>query len=126
MAKLSTILDQIDAGSMLLPEFQRGYVWNRDQVRGLMKSLYSGYPVGALLVRETETGEQSTRGRASAMKGQKQLILGGQQRVTTMFGVVRGEPPAFFEGDRPRSVTCGFNVETEQIQFHAPARSGAR
>ena len=24
MAKLSTILDQIDAGSMLLPEFQRG------------------------------------------------------------------------------------------------------
>ena len=34
MAKLSTILDQIDAGSMLLPEFQRGYVWNRDQVRG--------------------------------------------------------------------------------------------
>jgi uncharacterized protein with ParB-like and HNH nuclease domain len=51
MAKLSTILDQIDAGSMLLPEFQRGYVWNRDQVRGLMKSLYHGYPVGALLVR---------------------------------------------------------------------------
>jgi uncharacterized protein with ParB-like and HNH nuclease domain len=39
MAKLSTILDQIDAGSMLLPEFQRGYVWYRDQVRGLMRSL---------------------------------------------------------------------------------------
>ena len=54
MAKLSTILDQIDAGSMLLPEFQRGYVWNRDQVRGLMQSLYHGYPVGALLVWETE------------------------------------------------------------------------
>nr|WP_242623219.1 DUF262 domain-containing protein [Pseudonocardia sediminis] len=48
--KLGTILDQIDAGSMLLPEFQRGYVWNRDQVRGLMRSLYHGYPVGALLV----------------------------------------------------------------------------
>jgi len=34
MAKLSTILDQIDAGSMLLPEFQRGYVWNGTRSAG--------------------------------------------------------------------------------------------
>ena len=38
--KITTILDQIDLGSMALPEFQRGYVWNRDQVRDLMQSLY--------------------------------------------------------------------------------------
>ena len=31
--KIETILDQIDLGSMALPEFQRGYVWNLDQVR---------------------------------------------------------------------------------------------
>ncbi len=34
--KIGVILDQIDLGSMALPEFQRGYVWNRDQVRDLM------------------------------------------------------------------------------------------
>ncbi|MBC7324292.1 MAG: DUF262 domain-containing protein, partial [Moorella sp. (in: Bacteria)] len=44
--KIATILDQIDLGSMALPEFQRGYVWNRDQVRGLMQSLYRRYPIG--------------------------------------------------------------------------------
>ena len=38
--KISTILDHIDSGHMALPEFQRGYVWNRDQVRGLFDSLY--------------------------------------------------------------------------------------
>ncbi|HHW40489.1 MAG TPA: hypothetical protein GXX19_04935 [Syntrophomonadaceae bacterium] len=38
--KITTILDQIDLGSMALPEFQRGYVWNRDQVRSLMRGLY--------------------------------------------------------------------------------------
>ena len=27
--KIGTILDQIDLGSIALPEFQRGYVWNR-------------------------------------------------------------------------------------------------
>jgi uncharacterized protein with ParB-like and HNH nuclease domain len=26
---ITTILDQIDLGSIALPEFQRGYVWNR-------------------------------------------------------------------------------------------------
>lgn len=36
LTKLAAILDQIDSGSVMLPEFQRGYVWNRDQVRGLM------------------------------------------------------------------------------------------
>ena len=37
--KVSTILDQIDNGAIALPEFQRGYVWNRKQVRELMDSL---------------------------------------------------------------------------------------
>ncbi len=52
--KISTILDHIDSGHMALPEFQRGYVWNRDQVRGLFDSLYRRHPVGGLLVWATE------------------------------------------------------------------------
>jgi hypothetical protein len=35
---------------MALPEFQRGYVWNRDKVRGLVDCLYKRHPVGGLLV----------------------------------------------------------------------------
>ena len=46
--KIQTILDQIDLGSIALPEFQRGYVWNRDQVRSLMHSFYYGHPTGNL------------------------------------------------------------------------------
>lgn len=120
MTKLSTILDQIDAGSMLLPEFQRGYVWNRDQVRGLMRSLYLGYPVGALLVWETE-GTQPVRGGAST-PGQKQLLLDGQQRVTTLYGLIRGQAPSFFEGDPAAFTALRFNVETEAFRFHAPIK----
>jgi hypothetical protein len=121
MGKLSTILDQIDAGSMLLPEFQRGYVWNREQVRGLMRSLYYGYPVGALLVWETEGSGQPVRG-GSATSGPKQLLLDGQQRVTTLYGIVRGRPPSFFEGDADAFAGLRFNVETEVFQFHAPVK----
>ena len=56
--KISTLLDQIEIGQIALPEFQRGYVWNRDQVRGLVRSLYKRYPVGSLLAwRCTEFGK---------------------------------------------------------------------
>lgn len=121
MAKLSAILDQIDGGTMLLPEFQRGYVWNRDQVRGLMRSLYKGYPVGALLVWETDTAGQAVRG-SSGVSGTRSLLLDGQQRVTTLYGVVRGRPPAFFEGDPEAFRGLRFNVETEAFEFYGPVK----
>ncbi len=60
--KISTILDHIDNGHMALPEFQRGYVWNRDQVRGLFDSLYRRHPVGGLLVWATESKTAEHRG----------------------------------------------------------------
>ena len=52
--QVSLILDFIDSGFMALPEFQRGYVWNRDQVRGFFDSLYRRHPVGSLLVWATD------------------------------------------------------------------------
>jgi uncharacterized protein with ParB-like and HNH nuclease domain len=47
--KPSIILGPINRRHMALPEVQRGYAWNRDQVRGLFDSLYKCHPVGSLL-----------------------------------------------------------------------------
>ena len=49
--KISTILDHIDSGHMALPEFQRGYVWNRYRVRDLFDLLDDRLPVGAMAGR---------------------------------------------------------------------------
>jgi hypothetical protein len=122
MSKLSTILVQIQSGTVLLPEFQRGYVWNRDQVRGLMRSLYLGHPVGGLLVWETETDPGSVRGTDGAGSGVKLLLLDGQQRVTSLYGIMCGEPPAFFEGDKTAFTGLHFNVEDEVFEFYAPSK----
>lgn len=121
MTRLSTLLDEIDSGVVLLPEFQRGYVWNRDQVRGLMRSLYRGYPVGGLLMWETTSADVTVRG-AGAGSGTRQLLLDGQQRVTSMYGVIRGTPPPFFEGDEGAFTGLYFNVETESFEFYAPTK----
>ena len=122
MTKLAAILHQIDSGSVLLPEFQRGYVWNRDQVRGLMRSLYRGYPVGGLLTWETQTDGSAVRGETVATPGVRVLILDGQQRVTSLYGVSRGRPPAFFQGNANAFSGLRFNVEDETFGFYAPAK----
>ena len=67
--KISTILDHIDNGHMALPEFQRGYVWNGDQVRGLFKSMYLRRPVGGLLVWATESSGAQYRGDGTPAAG---------------------------------------------------------
>jgi hypothetical protein len=122
VTKLAAILDQIDSGSVLLPEFQRGYVWNRDQVRGLMRSLYLGYPVGGLLTWETQADGSAVRGGNASAQGLRVLILDGQQRVTSLYGVSRGRPPAFFQGDAKAFTGLCFNVEDQIFEFYAPAK----
>lgn len=120
--KLSTILDQIDMGSIALPEFQRGYVWSRDQVRKLMRSLYRGYPVGSLLMWETRTEGAEARGDYALATGTVKLLLDGQQRITSLYGVVNGRPPAFFDGDSQRFLGLYFNLKTEEFEFYGPVK----
>ena len=121
--KISTILDHIDNGHIALPEFQRGYVWNRNQVRGLMDSLYRGHPVGGLLVWATESVTADRRGKSPTIaRGIVKLLLDGQQRMTSIYGIVRGKPPEFFEGNKRAFTDLRFHLPTEVFQFYQPIK----
>ena len=119
---ISNILAYIDNGYMALPEFQRGYVWNREQVRSLFDSLYRRHPVGGLLVWSTESRSATHRGEAQLAPGIVKLLLDGQQRMTTLYGVVRGRPPAFFDGNDQVFSNLMFHIEREEFAFYQPIR----
>jgi hypothetical protein len=120
--KISNILDHIDSGHMALPEFQRGYVWNRDQVRGLLDSLYRRHPVGGLLVWATESKTATHRGDGPLAAGVVKLLLDGQQRITSLYGVVRGMPPKFFDGNAKAFTGLRFHMESETFGFYQPLK----
>lgn len=120
--KISTILDHIDNGHMALPEFQRGYVWNRDQVRGLIDSLYRRHPVGGLLVWATESRTAAHRGDGPLGAGVVKLLLDGQQRITSLYGLVRGTPPVFFDGNARAFTDLRFNLENQSFAFFQPVQ----
>lgn len=116
--KISEILNQIDLGSYALPEFQRGYVWNRDQVKKLMMSLYRGYPIGGLLIWVTKTDPTITRGDGQLTPGVVNLILDGQQRITSLYGIIRGHAPKFFDGNANSFTGLYFNIKEQYFEFY--------
>ena len=116
---VGTVLDQIDLGAVALPVFQRGYVWNRDQVRGLMDSLYRGHPVGSLLTWLTKTEGATVRGDGTLQPGYVSLLLDGQQRITSLYGIIRGKKPTFFEGNSDTFTGLHFNFMNERFQFYS-------
>lgn len=116
MAKTDTTLgelvDMISSGNLRLPELQRRYVWPATRVRDLLDSLYRGYPSGTILVWETD---QDVPERALAIKqeqspfGDHKLLLDGQQRLTSMSAVLRGEPLQL--KNRVRPIEIAFNLD---------------
>jgi hypothetical protein len=107
---------------MALPEFQRGYVWNREQVRGLMHSLYRKYPVGSLLVWVTTADTAKTRGDIELAPGTVDLLVDGQQRMTTLYGLIRGKSPEFFDGNAQAFSGLHFHLDDEVFEFYAAAK----
>ncbi len=117
---IQDLLSQIGRGEILLPEFQRGYVWNRDQVRGLMQSLYREHPTGHLLIWRTYKPSM-VRGGEAQRDGHSLLLLDGQQRLTTLFVLFKGEAPRFYEGES-LFFDLFFNMQTEEFRFWQKSR----
>lgn len=121
--KISYVLDSVDNGTVVLPEFQRGYVWTRDQVKGLVQSLYERYPVGGLLIWNTSADTTELRGAGPGGSETVKLLLDGQQRVTSLYGVLRGRPPRFFEDLEKAKAFTGlhFHLDRETFEFYKPS-----
>lgn len=94
-ASVEELVGMIERGELRLPEMQRQYVWQATRVRDLMDSLYRGYPSGAILVWETDEAvplrDFAVEQQQSPYKTTK-LLLDGQQRLTSLSAVLRGEP----------------------------------
>ena len=50
------------------------------------------------------------------------LLLDGQQRITSLYGAVRGTPPKFFDGNRQAFTGLRFHLDTETFAFYQPIK----
>ena len=111
-ATVEELVSKIERGELRLPEMQRRYVWRSTRVRDLLDSLYRGYPSGAILIWETDepVPEQAFAvGQQANPYAKTQLLLDGQQRLTSLSAVIRGEPVQV--NGRQRPIELLFNLE---------------
>lgn len=109
--QIHELVAKIERGDIRLPEMQRQYVWQQTRVRDLLDSLYRGYPSGTILTWETDEGV-ATRDFAvdQEVDGKSfQLLLDGQQRLTSLTAIIRGEP--LHVRGRKRPIDILFNLE---------------
>ena len=118
--RISALVNQIRNRELILPEFQRGFVWNRNQVRDYLASLYNKYPTGNILIWKTPNPEMVRHGAVDSDVRYFKLILDGQQRLTSVYTLMEGESPHFYEGER-FYFDIYFNVLSEEFVYYKPS-----
>ncbi|MBY0438801.1 MAG: DUF262 domain-containing protein [Burkholderiales bacterium] len=111
-ATVEELVGMIERGELRLPEMQRRYVWRSTRVRDLLDSLYRGYPSGAILLWETDETVPLQDFAVAQQRNPYQstrLLLDGQQRLTSLSAVIRGEPVTVRGRQRP--IELLFNLD---------------
>jgi hypothetical protein len=91
---LYDILKDINKGKIQLPDFQRGWVWDDDRIKGIIASVAKSFPIGAVML--LETGNETIRFKTKPIEGAPEangkvpemLILDGQQRLTALYQAI--------------------------------------
>lgn len=88
---LSTIIDKVIKHKILLPDFQRRFTWKDEEMqKQFVASVLSKMPLGSVLLLEGDANEYaykeigSKERSANQIKGNVELLLDGQQRITVL------------------------------------------
>lgn len=107
--ELSELMRDVSNGKEQLPEFQRGWTWDDDRIRGIIASLSQGYPMGAIM--RLEYGNENVRFKYRTIEGvsvtgvtPEFLILDGQQRLTSMFRATCCKEPVETKTDKGKEI----------------------
>jgi hypothetical protein len=110
------LLSKIEQGEIGLPDLQRPFVWKNAKVRDLFDSMYRGYPVGFLLFWQNGlTDQHRVIGTDGKQKPPQLLIVDGQQRLTSLYAVVK-DVPVIRENYVPEQIRIAFNPLEEKFE----------
>ncbi len=100
--KIKNLIEDYRSGKIVIPEFQRDYVWKPSRAPLLIDSLYKGYPISSLLLWQSTDSVLSRPGTpSSARTSQVNWLIDGQQRVRTLEKILAVEEiEVVFNADR--------------------------
>jgi len=114
---LLQLLQSTKEGKTQLPDFQRSWVWKDEQIRSLLASVSLSYPIGAVMM--LKTGNKSVRFKNRLLEGvvckelqtPEQLLLDGQQRMTSLFQVLLSGKPVKTKDVRGKEIYRWYYID---------------
>ena len=99
---LGDLMRKIKSGEVQLPDFQRSWIWSDEQIKSLLESVIRGFPINSILLLECNPADmkfscRTISGVESVTEKPQQLILDGQQRLTSLFGALFSDKPVKFQ-----------------------------
>ena len=85
---LKNLLAQVGQGALQLPDFQRGWVWDDDRIKGLIASISKGFPIGAVM---THAATDTSRSAPDPSRGRR-ILPHGEPRRTTCWTASNASP----------------------------------
>jgi hypothetical protein len=116
---LSDLLTRVVKGKLQLPDFQRGWVWDDEHIQSLLVSIARSFPIGAVML--LETGGES-RFQVRPVEGvelppntnPEELILDGQQRLTSLTQVLKLDKPVATRDEKKRELKLHYYFDIEK------------
>jgi hypothetical protein len=117
--EISKLLDRVESNAIVLPEFQREFVWKNSQAKELMNSLFEEFPIGSLLTWETENPPEI---KNEAIDEEKhalfEVLLDGQQRLTVLYMLIKDEIPPYYTEDDTENDPRDLYLNVGDGKFH--------
>lgn len=91
---LTTLLENVKDGKIVIPKFQRDFVWSTKQIVDLFDSIMKGFPIGSIILWIPENEAFSIIEDIKGIKINTDLlntayyVLDGRQRITALMGVL--------------------------------------
>lgn len=95
-ARYTNLLSDIEKGEVKIPQFQRDFVWPIQRSAALIDSIVKGYPIGTFIFWDTKERLRSVRNLGGVVLPDPRegdvvsYVLDGQQRLTSLFSVLKG------------------------------------
>lgn len=91
--KIDRLVNRVREGDIMIPAFQRGFVWNQEQIIELLDSIYKNYPIGSILLWNSSERLKASRNIGGLVLPDREpeypvnYVLDGQQRLSSIYAV---------------------------------------
>lgn len=114
---LRELLDSVHDGRIQLPDFQRQWKWDDEHIVSLLATVTRGYPLGVVMT--LQTGGTGTRFKPRPLAGvdisrgvePEQLLMDGQQRLTSLFQTLRSGKPVETYDTRNKEISRWYYID---------------